>query len=213
MRSITNCLVAVLALAGILTAVPSIPTASAQPRPPAQPTPPAQQLNRWSLTIQGAAKLPQDVWVSALGSNTTGWQSGGSICLGLLAQGFEPGDSITILTDVVAAGLFGPDGFPVPTTDANNDPIVYFAPGIELPDRYFTLAEDRSFYVIIDGYVVESTQPEVFPVGVNVPLMFTFEYQEGRAELEMVAWTLDAKGEWFPFLNEGLMMANVRRVR
>jgi hypothetical protein len=48
----------------------------------------AGTLSRWSFTIQGAAKLPQDVWVSALGSNSTGWQSGGSICLGVPAQGF-----------------------------------------------------------------------------------------------------------------------------
>lgn len=172
----------------------------------------AGTLTRWSFTIQGAAKLPQDVWVSALGSNTTGWQSGGSICLGVLAQGFEPGQSITILTDVVEAGILGVDGQPVPATDASGNPLVYFAPGIEIPGRAFSLRNGESYYVIIDGYIIESTS-QAFEVGTHAPLMFTFDFVEGRVEQELVAWTQDANGRWFPFLNEGLMMTNVRRVR
>lgn len=55
-----------------------------------------QTLNRYSFTIQGAAGLPQDIWVSALGSNVTGWESGGSLCLGPLAQGLDIGQHTTI---------------------------------------------------------------------------------------------------------------------
>jgi hypothetical protein len=171
------------------------------------------ETDRWSFTIQGAAGLPQDVWIAALGSNSNGWLGGGSICLGPLAQGFEPGQSVTLLIDVVEAGVFGIDGAPVPTTDAAGNPVVYFAPGIELPGRSFTLREGASFYAILDAYVVESTTPDVFPVGVHLPVMFTFEYVEGRVEQELALWTQDASGQWVPTLNEGLMSTNIRRTR
>lgn len=94
---------------------------------------------------------------------------------------------------------------------ARND-ACYCAPGIDIPGRSFTLENGQSYYVIIDGYIVESTT-EDFQAGTHFPLMFTFDYVEGRVEQELVAWTQDADGDWFPFLNEGLMMTNVRRVR
>lgn len=163
-----------------------------------------QTLNRYSFTIQGAAGLPQDIWVSALGSNLTDWQSGGSLCLGPLAQGLDIGQHTTILTTVTEAGILGVDGQPVAAGD-------YFAPGIEVPSRDFTLRNGKSFYVIMDGLVAESNIP-MFPAGAHVPFMFTFEFVEGHVEQEMVTWTQDPEGNWFPFLNEGLQSTNIRRV-
>lgn len=191
-----------LAVLGVsaLSILPVSPAVSAQ-----------STLTRWSFTLQGAARIPQDIWISALGSNLNGWQSGGSICLGPLAQGIDVGQSATILTSVLSAGILGVDGQPVPATDAAGNPLVYFAPGIEIPGRRFSLENGRSFFVIIDGFIVESTT-DAFSAGSHLPIMFTFDFVEGRVEQELVAWTLDANGKWFPLLNEGLMMTNVRRV-
>jgi hypothetical protein len=68
---------------------------------------------RWSVVLSTAPGNPQDVWIAATGNNEVGWRGGGSICLGPLAQGFEPGDHATIQTDVVEAGIIGVDGTPV----------------------------------------------------------------------------------------------------
>jgi hypothetical protein len=171
-----------------------------------------ETVERFSFTIQGAAGLPQDVWITALGSNATEWLGGGSICLGPLAQGFEPGQSVTLLMDAVEAGVLGVDGAPVPASDSAGNPIVYFAPGIELPGRSFSLHEGTSFYAVFDAYIVES-KTESFPVGAHLPVMFTFEFFEGRVEQQIVLWTQGANGQWTPTLNEGLMSTNIRRVR
>jgi hypothetical protein len=44
--------------------------------------------------------------------------------------------------------------------------------------------------------------------------MFTFDFDDrlGRVDRVLVAW-MDIGGEFVPFLNEGLMMTNVRRLR
>lgn len=166
---------------------------------PATGSPPGE---RWSLTISTAPHIPQDVWIAGNGSNTEGWTSGGSICLGHLAQGFDVGENVTILTDVVAAGIVGPDGTPVP-------PGMYVAPSAELGDRPFEVVEGETFYVMIDGFIVNSKVP-TFPVGSTVRIMFTFDEVGGRATQPLVLW-FDTPIGFVPFLNEGDMMTNVRR--
>lgn len=177
----------------------------------------------WTLVLSTAPRQPQDVWLAAHGNNTDGWNSGGSVCLGVLAndQGpndpvpaFEPGDHATLLTDVVEAGVFGVDGTPVPPGD-------YLAPGNafdQSPSRDFTLAPGQSFYVIYDGTVINSSLPAAFPfpVGSVLRLMFTLDYDgEGRQIQPAVLWGSipDGNGGSFfvPFLNEGEMMLNARR--
>jgi hypothetical protein len=132
----------------------------------------------------------------------------------VLAQGFDVGDHVTILVDVISAGIVGTDGSPVPTTDINGNPIQYFFPGIDIPGQYYTVTDGNTFFVIADGEVVETSQPAFFPlpVGTHFPLMYTFDYITGRVEQDLALWLQDGNGRWFPFLNEGLMMTNVRRV-
>jgi hypothetical protein len=187
----------------------------------AQAVTPAQ--DDWSVVLTTAPQQPQDVWLAAHGDNTEGWNSGGSVCLGVLAndQGptdpvpaFEPGDHATLLTDVVEAGVFGVDGAPVPPGD-------YFAPGNALdqsPGRSFTLTPGQSFYIVYDGTVINSSLPAAFPfpVGSVLRLMFTLDYDgEGRQVQPAVLWGAipDGSGGSFfvPFLNEGEMMLNARR--
>lgn len=157
---------------------------------------------RWALTIQGAAGLPQDVWIAATGNNTDGWLGGGSICLGLLAQGFDVGDTATLLTKVVEAGVIGVDGSPVSPGD-------YLAPGIDIPDRDFSVVDGQTFYAIVDFRVSESNI-DLFDAGDSGQLMFTFETALGRTEQELVLWFPDGFGGFVPFLNEGLMSTNLR---
>jgi len=161
---------------------------------------------RWSIVVSTAPKLPQDVWFAGVGSNQSGWNGGGVICLGVLAQGIPDGLHATLKVDIVAAGVVGPDGFPVEPGD-------YVAPGSELPDRPFTVEEGGTFYVILETYVVNSNIP-FLPAGQTGQLMFTFDYDGtlGRADHQVVAW-MDTGGEFVPFLNEGVMMTNIRRLR
>src|SRR3954469_25180115 len=77
---------------------------------------------RWSVVLTTAPHAPQDVWFTGQGNNTDGWQGGGCLCLGGLAQGLGPGDHASILIDVVECGVFGVDGTPVPAG-------TYIAPG------------------------------------------------------------------------------------
>jgi len=156
----------------------------------------------WSFTLQGAAKIPQDVWIAGNGSNTGGWQSGGSICLGHLAQGFELGQHAMLLTDVVEAGVFGADGSPV-------SPGVYTFPSERFGALKYEVTAGKTFYIIVDAYIVNSNIPG-FPVGETIQLMFTFDAISGRVEQKVGLWFADAQGKFTPFLNEGLMMTNVR---
>ena len=159
----------------------------------------------WSFTLQGAAKIPQDVWIAGSGNNTDGWQSGGSICLGHLAQGFELGQHAMLLTDVVEAGMFGADGRPV-------SPGMYTFPSQRFGSLDYEVAEGKTFYGIVDAYIVNSNI-EAFPVGETIRLMFTFDAIFGRVEQKVALWFGADDGTFTPFLNEGLMMTNVRALR
>jgi hypothetical protein len=175
----------------------------------------------WSLVISTAPQLPQDVWFSGSGSNDEGWRTGGSVCLGVLAnadgpndpQGvFAPGDHAMLLPTIVEAGLFGIDGAPVPAGD-------YVAPsaGPGHSPRPFTLATGESFYVAFDGYVVNTSEPAAFPLpkGTTARFMFTFDWAgEGRQVAPFVLWLGIPIGggayTYFPFLDEGELMENAR---
>jgi hypothetical protein len=136
-----------------------------------------------------------------MGNNSEGWQGGGSICLNTLAQGFDGGELVTLLLDVVEAGIFGEDGSPVA-------PGTYTFPGIELPNFDYTVIVGQTFYVILDGYIVQSKLP-TFPVGETRELMFMWDVAQGRAIRHIVLWA-DFGGGFVPFLNEGDVMVNVR---
>ena len=164
----------------------------------------SQSPDQWSFVISTAPGLPQDIWLSALGSNAAGWHGGGVLCLGPLAQGLDTGQHATLQTTVLQAGILGVDGQPVPDGD-------YTAPGEDLPARSFTLVIGQSFFVIFDAFVAESNI-DLFPAGAHVPAMFTFDFVEGRTNQELVTWLQDPAGQWHPFLNEGLMLTNIRRV-
>jgi hypothetical protein len=159
--------------------------------------------DRWAIVVSTAPGLPQDVWFAGQGSNATAWKGGGVVCLGHLAQGFPVGLHATIKVDVVQAGIVGPDGFPVEPGD-------YVAPGIELPDLAFEVVEGGTFYVILETFIVNSNIPGLTP-GDTGRLMFTFDFDGrlGRVDRVLVAW-MDVGGQFVPFLNEGLMMTNVR---
>lgn len=177
----------------------------------------------WNFTIQSAPHYPQDVWIAAHGSNTDGWNSGGSVCLGLLANSdgptdptpaFLPGDHATLLTTVLEAGVYGVDGLPVPPGD-------YVAPNVAAdaaePPYPFTLTEGQYFYTIFDGEVINSSEPAGYPapVGTITRFMFTFELPgEGRQIVRAALWlglpTGGGSYFYFPIINEGTMMINAR---
>jgi hypothetical protein len=90
-----------------------------------------------------APALPQEGRIAATGNNTDEWLGGRSIRLGLLARGFDAGDTATLLTKVVEAGVVAVDGSPVSRGD-------YLAPGIDIPDRDFSVVSGQTFYAIVD---------------------------------------------------------------
>ena len=94
--------------------------------------------------VSTAPHIPQDVWFAGQGNNTDGWTSGGSICLNQLAQGFPQGEQVTMLLDIVAGGIVGPDGLPVP-------PGTYTFPGITEPNFDYAVTRGTSFYVVVDA--------------------------------------------------------------
>jgi len=174
---------------------------------------------RWSVVLTTAPHWPQDVWFTAQGNNTTGWRGGGVLCLGGLAQGLGPGDHATVQIDVIEGGVFGFDGTPVaPGTYIAPGPTVIrdvTGPGAELEPREFEMAVGHSFYLIGDAYIVESNIPELPPAGTTLSFMFTFDFDPnhlGRTESLSVNWIGTPFG-FFPFLNEGLLMTNVRQLR
>jgi hypothetical protein len=180
-----------LALTLIMMALSAVPVAADQPT-----------AERWSVEVTTAPHLPQDVWFAGMGNNVDGWQGGGSICLNNLAQGFEGGEQVTFLLDVVEGGIFGVDGSPVAEG-------TYTFPGIELPARDYMVTDETTYYVILDAFIVQSKLPDLFEVGDTVGLMFMWDFASGRTEREMVLWA-DLGSGFFPFLNEGVLMANVR---
>jgi hypothetical protein len=175
----------------------------------------------WTLVITTAPQLPQDVWIAANGSNDGGWQTGGSVCLGILSNAggptdpagvFAPGDHATLKPTIVEAGVFGVDGAPVSAGD-------YVAPpaGPGRSPRPFTLSPGGSFYVVFDGYVVNTSEPPAFPFpqGSTLRFMFTFDWAgEGRQIVPFVLWVGVPAGNgtysYFPFLDEGDLMENAK---
>jgi hypothetical protein len=203
----------VLVAVGVVLVLPALILSS-----PAQDAGPATA-PRWSVVVTTAPHAPQDVWFTATGNNDDGWHGGGCLCLGGLAQGLGPTDHATVLIDVVEGGVFGVDGTPV-------DPGMYTAPGAtvirdrtgpgaELEDREFAMLEGRTFYVIVNAYIVESNIPELPPAGTMLSSMFTWDFdpdQLGRTENLSVNWFDFGEG-FFPFLNEGVLMTNVRQLQ
>jgi hypothetical protein len=161
--------------------------------------------SRWAIVVSTAPQIPQDVWFSGQGSNATGWNSGGVICLGNLAQGIPDGLHATLKVEIAQAGVVGIDGLPVL-------PGNYVAPGSELPDRPFTVTLGGTFFVILNTFVVESNIP-FLPAGQRGQTMFTFDFdgELGRVDREFVGW-MPSGTTFKPFLNEGLMMTNLRRL-
>jgi hypothetical protein len=167
------------------------------------PTPSAADppTGTWHVAVSTAPHLPQDVWFAGKGNNTDGWTSGGSICLNQLAQGMPNGEQATFLLDIVGGGIVGEDGTPVA-------PGTYTFPGIELPNFDYDVKKGTSFYVILEAYVVQSRLP-AFPEGETFTLMFMWDFAPDRTDPHVVLW-VDTPFGFVPFLNEGIMMANVR---
>jgi len=174
----------------------------------------------WSLVVTTAPGLPQDVWFAAKGSNTDGWRGGGVLCLGLLAQGLGPTQHATVDADVVSAGIYGVDGTPVP-------PGTYTLPGGQLltdgrlgpaellGPRDYTLTPGETFFMIFDAEVITSNIG-LLPKGTKTKFMFTFDFDPtdpdsyGNRKRYVANW-LNIPGIGFiPFLNEGVLMTNVR---
>jgi hypothetical protein len=199
---------AALAVALVVLAVPSRVSAD-------EPTAPV-----WSIVIQTAPGLPQDVWLTGKGNNTDGWTSGGVLCLGILAQGVGVTQHATVDADVVSAGIYGVDDTPVP-------PGTYTLPGGTLMtdgrtgpaellgDRDYTLTVGKTFFVIFDAYVIDSNI-DVLPKGTSTKFMFTFDFDPD--DPDAYGYNVNYVANWFdipefgfvPFLNEGLLMTNVR---
>jgi hypothetical protein len=178
----------------------------------------------WSVVIQTAPGLPQDVWVTGHGNNQDGWTGGGCLCLGPLAQGAGVTMHATVLTDVVWGGVYGVDGTPVAAgtytlpggqllTDGRTGPAEIVGP------RDYTIAPGETFFVVFDAYVVESNLADLgIPQGLTVKFMFTFDFdpsdpdEYGNRVRNVANWVdFTGTGNFFiPFLNEGLLMTNVR---
>jgi hypothetical protein len=176
----------------------------------------------WSLVVTTAPGLPQDVWFAANGNNTDGWRGGGCLCLGPLAQGLGPTQHATVLVDVYSAGIFGVDGTPVA-------PGTYTLPGGQIltdgplgpaelqGPRDYTLTPGETFFIAVDAELIESNIP-LLPKGTTVKFMLTFDFDPhdpdsyGNRTRYVAAWA-DFTGtgnSFFPFLNEGVLMTNVR---
>ncbi|HJZ91414.1 MAG TPA: hypothetical protein VKE40_11115 [Gemmataceae bacterium] len=169
------------------------------PLTPAVANPPSAP--RWHVVVSSSPHIPQDVWFAGMGNNTDRWTSGGSICLNQLAQGFPNGEQVTMLLDIVEGGIIGQDGSPV-------QPGAYTFPGITEPTFDYTVTSGTSFYVMLDAYVVQSSL-STFPQGATFTFMFMWDFDAGRSDRHVVLWLFDGD-EFQPFLNEGIMMANVR---
>ena len=205
----------------LLSAVAGVLALAAALVPCPLPKPPPPRAHRAAVVARrhDRAPAPQDVWFTATGNNADGWNGGGCLCLGGLAQGLGPGDHATILIDVVEGGVFGVDGTPVPAGTYTAPGATIFrdltGPGAELEDREFDMTPGRTFYVIVNAYIVESNIPELPPAGTMLTSMFTWDFDPddlGRTENLAVNW-FDIPGlGFFPFLNEGVLMTNVRRL-
>jgi hypothetical protein len=176
----------------------------------------------WSFVISTAPGLPQDVWVTGRGNNPDGWISAGVFCIGPLAQGFGPTQHATIDVDVVQAGIYDVDGTPVlPGTYTLPGGVVMTSgrtgPAELLGPRDYTLTHGKTFFIIFDARVVESDLA-IAPKGLTLNFMFTFDFDPddsvsyGNTQRYIANWVdFTGTGLFFiPFLNEGIMMTNVR---
>jgi len=175
----------------------------------------------WSFVISTAPGLPQDVWVTGRGNNQDGWRSAGVFCLGPLAQGLGPTQHATVDADVIQAGIYGIDGTPVPPgtytlpggvvlTSGRTGPAELLGP------RDYTLTPGQTFFIIFETRIVESDLA-ILPKGLTLQFMFTFDFKPddpdayGNRQRYIANWVdFTGAGEFTPFLNEGLMMTNVR---
>jgi hypothetical protein len=130
----------------------------------------------------------------------------------------------TVLTDVVSGGVYGVDGAPVAAgtytfpggqllTDGRTGP----AEIVEARD--YDIIPGETFFVICDAYVVESNLAAFgIPKGLEVKFMFTFDFdpwdpnEYGNRQRNVANWVdFSGTGNFFtPFLNEGVLMTNVR---
>ena len=175
-------------------------------------TGPTVAAERFSIEVSTAPQIPQDIWISGKGNNTDGWTGGGVICLGVLAQGIQKGQRATLKGDVVEAGFVGVDGTP---TDFLGRPIsfqTYTAPSDQFGPLTFTVTPGVTFFIILDITVQNSTIPSL-PAGSKTKLMLTGDVPNlGHSTPTFVSWFDVGNDEFFPFLNEGPMMANIRLI-
>jgi len=160
---------------------------------------PALAGGEYHVVVQGAPAIPQDIHIVADGSNESGWLDGGVLTLGPLAQGdfFQIGEHVTVAVEVESAGVYGVDGTPVPAGS-------YVAPSEVFGPMTFSVEENETFFIIVNGQIVNSNRPD-FPAGTTLPFMLTFPAEQGRQIQTPVFWFSDGSGGWFPFLNEGPM--------
>jgi hypothetical protein len=85
-----------------------------------------------------------------------------------------------------------------------------------LGPRDYTLTVGKTFFIIFEVRVVESDLP-IAPKGLTLLGMFTFDFDPddpasyGNTQRYIANWLdFTTTGDFFPFLNEGLMMTNVR---
>jgi len=144
----------------VLTFMVAVLTALAVLAAPARVSAQGPTAPVWSVTLQTAPGLPQDIWVTGQGNNQDGWHGGGCLCLGPLAQGAGVTMHATVLTDPVGGGVYGLNGTPVAPgtytlpggqllTDGRTGPAEIVAP------REYTIAPGKTFFVAFDAYVVE----------------------------------------------------------
>ncbi|HKY64003.1 MAG TPA: hypothetical protein VJR29_11335 [bacterium] len=168
----------------------------------------------WSIVVSAAPQNVQDVHLAGKGNNSDGWSGGGSAAVvGPLASCSQPGDSLTLLYTITEAGIYGEDGTPVPsgTYEFLSD---YDRDGIPNLLTQTLGGADPFFYIMWQGYVVASNEPECFPAPVGATLngMFTFPFPgEGRHLVNFGGW-VDLGEGLAPLLNEGETMYNIRKI-
>ena len=205
-----------LSLVVIMALTATVLTPAHQARSAGAPTAPV-----WQFEISTAPGLPQDVWVTARGNNQDGWRSAGIFCLGPLAQGLGPTQHATVDVDVIQAGIYGADGMPVPPGTYTLPGGVLLTTGRTGPaellgPRDYTLTPGKTFFIIFDARIVESNLA-IAPKGLTLQFMFTFDFDPddpnafGNRQRYIANWVDFSSTETFtPFLNEGVMMTNVR---